>query len=146
MVDMTRSMTEQQTSPAHSPTVDIPARVRSAVAAAEGRKAIDLRVLHLGAVTSFTDYFILATGNSERQVEAIADAIDGRLRSEGVRPLSAEGYGRGHWVLLDYGDFLVHVFTADRREFYGLEKLWADAPDVTEDFLPAPAPPPIQGA
>jgi len=115
------------------------------VAAADGRKAEDMRVLHLGAVTSFTDYFILATGNSERQVEAIADAIDGRLRSEGVRPLSAEGYGRGHWVLLDYGDFLVHVFTKDRREFYGLEKLWADAPDVTEDFLPAPAPP-IPGA
>ena len=142
---MTHSMTETSTSKAPSPTPDIPARVRSAVAAADGRKAEDMRVLHLGAVTSFTDYFILATGNSERQVEAIADAIDGRLRSEGVRPLSAEGYGRGHWVLLDYGDFLVHVFTKDRREFYGLEKLWADAPDVTEDFLPAPAPP-IPGA
>jgi len=136
---MTASMTETSTSQTSSPIVDIPARVRSAVAAADGRKALDLRVLHLGAVTSFTDYFVLATGNSERQVEAIADAVDARLRREGVRPLSAEGYGRGHWVLLDYGDFLVHVFTGDRREFYGLEKLWGDAPDVTVDFLPDPA-------
>ncbi len=139
-------MTETSTtaSAPASKTVDIPARVRLAVEAADGRKAIDLRVLHLGAVTSFTDYFILATGSSERQVEAIADAIDESLRATGVRPLSAEGYGRGHWVLLDYGDFLVHVFTAERRGFYGLEKLWSDAPDVTAEFLPEPGPAPGQ--
>jgi ribosome-associated protein len=135
-------MNEPSTSPVPAAEVDIPARVRAAVEAADGRKAVDLRVLHLGAVTSFCDYFVLATGTSERQVEAIADAIDERLRAQSVRPLSAEGYGRGHWVLLDYGDFLVHVFTSDKRTFYGLEKLWGDAPDVTAEFLPAPPSPP----
>jgi ribosome-associated protein len=130
-------MNEPSASPVPTSEVDIPARVRAAVEAADGRKAVDLRVLHLGAVTSFTDYFVLATGTSERQVESIADAVDESLRAQGVRPLSTEGYGHGHWVLLDYGDFLVHVFTGDRRAFYGLEKLWGDAPDVTAEYLPA---------
>lgn len=144
-------MTEHASAPtATSPKapavpVDIPARVRAAVEAAEGRKAVGLRVLHLGAVTSFTEYFLVATGTSERQVQAIAEAIEESLRAQGVRVLSAEGYQRGHWVLLDYGDFLVHVFTEDRRAFYGLEKLWGDAPDVTAEFLPAPRPAPLTG-
>jgi ribosome-associated protein len=91
-------------------------------------------VLHLGAVTDFTDYFVIASGNSERQVEAIADEIVTRLRSEGVRPLGVEGVAQGQWALLDFGDFLVHVFTEDRRRFYQLERLWSDAPDVTATF------------
>jgi ribosome-associated protein len=110
------------------------ARVREAVAAALDRKAGDLRVLHLGAVSDFTDYFLICTGTSERQVQAIADAVEERLRQQGVRPLSAEGYPHGQWVLLDYGDLLVHVFTEGRRGFYGLERLWSDAPDVTAEF------------
>ncbi|HZI64407.1 MAG TPA: ribosome silencing factor [Thermoanaerobaculia bacterium] len=110
------------------------ARVREAVAAALDRKAGDLRVLHLGAVSDFTDYFLICTGTSERQVQAIADAVEERLRQQGVRPLSAEGYPHGQWVLLDYGDLLVHVFTEERRGFYGLERLWSDAPDVTAEF------------
>jgi ribosome-associated protein len=110
------------------------ARVREAVAAAVDRKAGDLRVLHLGAVSDFTDYFLICTGTSERQVQAIADAVEERLRQQGVRPLSTEGYSHGQWVLLDYGDLLVHVFTEGRRGFYGLERLWSDAPDVTAEF------------
>ena len=110
------------------------ARVREAVAAALDRKAGDLRVLHLGAVSDFTDYFLICTGTSERQVQAIADAVEERLRQQGVRPLSAEGYPHGQWVLLDYGDLLVHVFTEERRGFYGLERLWSDAPDVSAEF------------
>ena len=110
------------------------ARVREAVAAALDRKAGDLRVLHLGAVSDFTDYFLICTGTSERQVQAIADAVEERLRQQGARPLSAEGYPHGQWVLLDYGDLLVHVFTEERRGFYGLERLWSDAPDVTAEF------------
>lgn len=109
-------------------------RVREAVAAAEDRKAIDLRVLHLAAISDFTDYFLIASGSSERQVQAIADAVEERLRAVGVRPLHVEGYNRGHWVLLDYGDLVVHVFEAQTRSFYSLERLWADAPDVTGDF------------
>ena len=101
------------------------------------RKAVETRVLHLGAVTDFTDFFVVASGNSERQVQAIADAIEERLRADGVRPLNVEGYAHGQWVLLDYGDFLVHVFTEERRGFYGLERLWSDAPDVTREFAPA---------
>ncbi len=120
------------TSPAASS--DTFARVRGAVAAALDRKAVDLRVLHLGSVSDFTDYFLICTGTSERQVQAIAEAVEERLRQQGARPLSAEGYPGGHWVLLDYGDLLVHVFTESRRGFYGLERLWSDAPDVTAEF------------
>jgi ribosome-associated protein len=115
-------------------TVDIPARVRAAVAAALDKKALDPKVLHLGKVTDFTEYFVIASGSTERQVGAIAEAILERLRAEGVRPLGMEGVQQGHWALLDYGDFLVHLFTEDRRAFYQLERLWSDAPDVTSQF------------
>ena len=114
--------------------VDLPARVRIAVAAMVDRKAQELRVLDLSEVSEFTDYFLVATGGSERQVRAIADAVSERLRSGGTRPLHVEGYEHGLWVLMDYGDFLVHVFTEPLREYYRLERLWADAPDVTADF------------
>lgn len=110
---------------------DITGKVRGAVAAADDRKAIDLKVLHLEKVTDFTDYFLICSGTSERQVQAIADAVLERLREEKVRPLHMEGYNRGQWVLLDYGDFVVHVFQEEPRKFYALERLWGDAPDVT---------------
>src|SRR5262249_3612516 len=119
---------------AEATILDTHTRVRESVAAAEDRKALDLRVLNLSGVSDFTDYFLIASGSSERQVQAIADAIPERLRAEGVRPLRVEGYNRGQWVLLDYGDLVVHVFEAQTRSFYSLERLWADAPDVTGDF------------
>ena len=109
-------------------------RVREAVAAAEDRKAHDVRVLHLGKVTDFTDYFLICSGTSDRQVQAIADGIQERLRAEKVRPLHVEGYTRAQWVLLDYGDLVVHVFQEEPRRFYALERLWGDAPDVTDGF------------
>jgi ribosome-associated protein len=113
---------------------DTAARVREAVAAAEDRKAIDLRVLHLEKVSDFTDYFLICSGSSERQVQAIADAVLQRLRGEKVRPLHVEGYNRGQWVLLDFGDLVVHVFQEEPRRFYALERLWGDAPDVSATF------------
>jgi ribosome-associated protein len=116
--------------------LDTATRVREAVAAADDRKAIDLKVLQLEKISDFTDYFILCSGTSERQVQAIADAIDERLRAEKVRPLHVEGYNRGQWVLLDYGDLVVHIFQEDTRRFYSLERLWGDAPDRTADFRP----------
>ena len=116
---------------------DIAGRVRRAVTAADDRKALDLKVLELARVTDFTDYFLICSGGSDRQVQAIADAVDETLRAEKVRPLHAEGYNNGHWVLLDYGDFIVHVFDEETRRFYGLERLWADAPEVTERFRAA---------
>lgn len=114
--------------------VDTPTRVREAVAAADDRKAVDLRVLHLEKVSDFTDFFLICSGTSERQVQAIADAVQERMREEQVRPLHVEGYNRGQWVLLDYGDFVVHIFQEEPRRFYSLERLWGDAPDVTNDF------------
>lgn len=112
------------------------ARVREAVAAAEDRKAVDLKVLHLGQISDFTEYFVLCSGTSERQVQAIADAVEERLRAEGVRPLHVEGYNRGQWVLLDYGDLVVHIFQEETRRFYALERLWGDAPEKTAEFRP----------
>jgi ribosome-associated protein len=114
--------------------LDTASRVREAVSAADDRKAIDLKVLHLQKISDFTDYFLICSGSSERQVQAIADGVQEKLRSERVRPLHIEGYNRGQWVLLDYGDFVVHVFQEEPRHFYSLERLWGDAPDVTAAF------------
>ncbi|MDX1644443.1 MAG: ribosome silencing factor [Thermoanaerobaculia bacterium] len=114
--------------------IEIPTRVRSAVAAIQDRKARDLLVLELAEISDFTDFFLLSTGSSERQVRAIADAVDERLREDGVRALHIEGYEHGQWVLMDYGDFLVHIFYEPTREYYQLERLWADAPNVTPEF------------
>ncbi|HXU45997.1 MAG TPA: ribosome silencing factor [Thermoanaerobaculia bacterium] len=127
-------MTEPQTSP--RPVLDSAARVRAAFVAADGRQATDLKVLHLTPVSGFADYFLIASGGNERQVQAIGDAVEETLRSLGVRPLHVEGYTRGQWVLLDYGDLVVHVFLDEPRRFYALERLWSDAPDLTAQFRP----------
>lgn len=116
-------------------TDPIESRVRLAVAAALDKKAFDLDVLSVADLTSIADYFILTSSSSERQAQAIADAVLDRLREElQVKPLLVEGTTPGRWILLDFGDFIVHVFTEDCRRFYGLERLWGDAPNVTADF------------
>jgi ribosome-associated protein len=113
----------------------IESRVRLSVAAALDKKAFDLDVLAVANLTSIADYFILSSARSERQAQAIADAVLERLRSElKVKPLLVEGSTPGRWILIDFGDFIVHVFTEDCRRFYGLERLWGDAPNVTADF------------
>lgn len=113
----------------------IESRVRVAVAAALDKKAFDLDVLSVGQLTSIADYFILASASNERQSAAIADAITANLKEQlGVRPLLVEGTTPGRWVLLDFGDFIVHIFTEDVRRFYGLERLWGDAPNVTAEY------------
>lgn len=119
-------------SPATTPTVR--EMVQAAVAAAQDRKAIEIRVLALDEVSDFTDYFLVCSGATERQVQAISDAVEERLRQRGLRPLHVEGYRHGWWTLLDYGDLVLHVFTDDKRAYYGLERLWADAPDVSDQF------------
>ena len=124
--------TETKTAPL--PVLSTTDRVRTAVAAADGRQAVDLRVLHLGKVSDFTEYFVVCGGTNERQVQAIADAVQERLRDNKVRPLHVEGYNRGQWVLIDYGDLVVHVFQEEPRRHYALERLWGDAPDVTAEF------------
>ncbi|HET7434261.1 MAG TPA: ribosome silencing factor [Thermoanaerobaculia bacterium] len=116
----------------------IESRVRLAVSAALDKKAFDLDVMAVADLTSIADYFILTSANSERQAQAIADSIVDRLRQDmNVRPLLVEGTTPGRWILLDFGDFIVHIFTEDCRRFYGLERLWGDAPNVTAEFAEA---------
>jgi ribosome-associated protein len=122
-------------------THSIESRVRLAVAAALDKKATNLDVLAVGALTSIADYFILSSATNERQAQAIADNVVERLRDEmGVRPLLVEGSTPGRWVLIDFGDFIVHIFTEEVRRFYGLERLWGDAPNVTAEMSGEPEP------
>jgi len=94
------------------------------------RKATDVVVLDMQDASSITDYFVICSGGSERQVRAIADAIDEALGSLGLASLGIEGYREGHWILMDYGDVIMHVFSQETREYYDLERLWANAPRV----------------
>jgi ribosome-associated protein len=98
--------------------------------AALDHKAIDLAILEVKNLSSFTDYFVICSGNSDRQVQAIAAHIEDKLGKEEIRPLSTEGKREGRWVLLDYGDVVIHVFYQPVREFYDLERLWSDAPRI----------------
>ena len=109
-------------------------RVRLAAAAALDKKAYDLDVLAVAKLTSIADYFILTSAGNERQAQAIADNVLDKLRDIGVKPLLVEGSVPGRWVLLDFGDFIVHIFTDEARRFYGLERLWGDAPNVTAEY------------
>lgn len=92
------------------------------------KKAADIVLLSVADLTSLADYFVICSGGSERQLNAIADGIDEELRSEGVRPIGREGAPSAHWVLLDYGAVIIHIFAPPEREFYQLEKLWSEAP------------------
>jgi ribosome-associated protein len=109
--------------------------VARAVKAALDKKATDVVVLDLRNTPAFTDFFILCSGNSTRQVKAIADAVEEALRAAKIRPAHTEGYDRGEWILMDYFSFIVHVFSPQMRLFYSLERLWGDAEriDVTDE-------------
>ena len=98
--------------------------------AAESKKAADIRVLDLRGVTSFTDFFVICTGANARQIQAITDEVGQRLKERGERATSVEGYDQAEWVLADYGDFLVHVFSPTARSYYDLERLWRTAKPV----------------
>lgn len=115
-------------------------RVQTAVQAAVDRKAFNIDVLSVEKVTSIADYFIICSANSERQSNAIADAVEEKVRETAkAKPILVEGTAPGRWILMDYGDFIVHIFTEECRQFYGLERLWGDAPNVTEKFVEAEA-------
>ena len=96
------------------------------------RKAIDPIMFDVGQLSSFTDYFLIASGNSSRQVQAITRHLRKRMREEGFRTYGIEGEQEGHWVLMDYGDVVVHLFYQPYREFYDLEGLWVEAPRVDQ--------------
>jgi ribosome-associated protein len=105
-------------------------KVRTAAQAALDRKAVDLVVLDVQGLSSVTDYFLVCSGRSTTHVASIVDAILAALKAAEVRPLHAEGTPESGWMLLDYGDVLVHVFLEDTRVYYALERLWGDAPSV----------------
>ncbi|MEY3283816.1 MAG: ribosome silencing factor [Acidobacteriota bacterium] len=105
-------------------------QVRLAVDCAEEKKAENILVLRLAAITEFSDYFVICSGNSTRQNQAIADEITDRLKQYKVRPIHTEGYATAEWILIDYGAFIVHIFTQSARQFYDLERLWRDAERV----------------
>ena len=105
----------------------LPADLKAALAAAIDKKAIDLVLLDLRKASAFTDFFVIATGTSTRQVQAIADAVQEALKARHLRPALVEGYAQAEWILIDYFDFIIHVFVPARREFYALERLWGDA-------------------
>jgi ribosome-associated protein len=105
----------------------LPAQVDLAIRAAEDKKAVDLTVLDLRKAAGFTDYFLICSGTNPRQIRAIADSVMEALAAEGAKPAHVEGYDRSEWVLLDYFDFIVHVFARETRMFYGLERLWGNA-------------------
>ncbi|HEX7487051.1 MAG TPA: ribosome silencing factor [Vicinamibacterales bacterium] len=128
-------MSTSETLPRASKTGGLPAAVDQAVQAARDKKAIDLQVLDLRALAGFTDFFVICSGKNARQVQAIADAVEDALRKDQVKPAHVEGFARAEWVLLDYFDFVVHVFSSERREFYALERLWgsADRVDLPEE-------------
>lgn len=116
-------------------TDPIQQRVRTAVHAAIDKKAFDLDVLAVSELTSIADYFVLCSANTERQTLAIADGVVEKIKSEeSLKPLLVEGSTPGRWILIDYGDFIVHVFTEECRRYYGLERLWGDAPNMTAEF------------
>jgi len=102
-----------------------------AIKCAADKKAIDLVVLDLRAIASFTEFFIIASGSNQRQVQAIADEINEQLKKQlATKASRVEGYNSADWILLDYGDFVVHIFNGESREFYDLARLWRDAGTV----------------
>jgi ribosome-associated protein len=107
-------------------------QVADALAAAEEKKAEDLTVLELDKASGgFTDYFVICSGSNPRQIQAISDEVEQRLSRAGLRPTHIEGYKQAEWVLLDYVDFVVHVFSQKARHFYNLERLWKSAKQLT---------------
>ena len=109
-------------------------QIRRAVQALLDKKAEKLVVLNLQELGAFAEYFVLASATNERQAQAMSDAVEMAMKAEGRRPFSHEGYSRGAWILLDYGEIVFHLFHEEARRFYGLERLWGDAPEETQAF------------
>ena len=111
--------------------------IRSAVEAAQDKQAVDITVLNLSGAGAFAEYFLLCSGQSQPQIQAIGEAIEEKLHRQGRRVAHREGKSSAEWVLLDYGDFVVHIFSERARQYYDLERLWRSAERMT---FPAPSP------
>ncbi|MGI8786876.1 MAG: ribosome silencing factor [Pyrinomonadaceae bacterium] len=117
--------------PAATPFAELDDAVKLAVTCAGEKKAFDIIAIDLREIASFTEFFIIASGANQRQVQAVADEITEQLKKHlNQRVIRVEGYQTGEWILLDYGDFIVHIFERKAREFYDLERLWRDAKKV----------------
>jgi ribosome-associated protein len=127
---MAKSESRKTTS---DPYAHVPAEVHTAIRAAFDKKALHVTVMDLRSAHAFTDTFLICSGQTARQVKAIVEAIEEALRGQHVRPSHVEGLERSEWVLMDYFDFVVHVFTPETRTFYGLERLWGSA--VVHDIV-----------
>jgi ribosome-associated protein len=111
-----------------TPFLELDPELQLAIRCASDKKAFDLVALDLRNIASFTEFFVIASGSNQRQVQAIADEINEQLKKQlSTRPVRIEGYNSSDWVLLDYGDFIVHIFNGEAREFYDLARLWRDA-------------------
>jgi ribosome-associated protein len=135
---MSKSPSKRTTTASKTPA--LPADVVAAVRAASDKKAEQLALLDLRKAAGFTDFFVIATGANARQIRAIAEAVEESLARLRVKPSHTEGYARTEWILLDYFDFVVHVFSAETRAFYGLERLWGSATPIdVNELLDQPA-------
>ncbi len=108
----------------------LPEQITRALRAVEDKKATDIVVLDLRKAAGFTDFFVICSGSNPRQIRAVADGVMAALADDGAKPAHVEGYERSEWVLLDYFDFIVHVFAPETRLFYGLERLWGNAEQI----------------
>lgn len=116
---------------------DLKSQVAAAIQACLDKKAEELSILEMGKGSSFTDYFVLCSGTNPRQVQAIADEVELRLKKAGLQPAHVEGYKQAEWILVDYVDFVVHVFSEKARKFYDLERLWKTAKRLEPSELSA---------
>jgi ribosome-associated protein len=110
---------------------DIKKTVLQCTNAALDKKAKNLIILKVKELSSFTDYFIICSGTSDRQVKGIAASIEETLKKSGIQPLGIEGQNTGNWILMDYGDVIIHIFYEPTREFYDIERLWSDVPSMS---------------
>jgi len=110
--------------------------VNSTVKFLDGKKAIDIAVLEIGRITTLGDYFVIASGSSTTQVKSLSEELENMLSAQGIEPKRVEGEKSAMWILLDYGDVIFHIFYHETRDFYCLERLWADAPVLnTEEII-----------
>lgn len=125
---LTRDAVKIEISETPTPFSELDPEVKLAIECASEKKAFDIVGLDLRNIASFTEYFLIASGSNQRQVQAIADEITEQLKKQlNTRPVRIEGYNSAEWVLVDYGDFIVHIFNKEAREFYDLARLWRDA-------------------
>ena len=111
--------------------MDIKEKVKIAVKALDDKKAVDIKVIEVTEVSSLADYFVICTGNSNTHIKSLSGEVEFKLGEMGIHPLGNDGYDSGIWIVMDYESVMVHIFNREQRDFFKLEKLWADAEDIS---------------